>query len=112
MAGPGEEEILLLHWRERNIAVNVIIFKLLLGARRRDPNTKQGGSGRVQRSQRKAHCGLKLNFVPGTVQSRAREPARFAALRLSCQLTPAVLPRKGKAPSVPVMGAMEGEVQS
>lgn len=31
------------HWREVEIAVTVIIFRLVLEAKRRDPNAKAGG---------------------------------------------------------------------
>lgn len=33
------------HWREVEIAMNVIIFKLVLAAKRRDLNAMAGGKG-------------------------------------------------------------------
>lgn len=41
----GLEESLPFHWRPAEIAVNAIIFKLVLAAKRRDPNAKAGGRG-------------------------------------------------------------------
>lgn len=41
----GLEESLQFHWRPAEIAVNAIIFKLVLAAKRRDPNAKAGGRG-------------------------------------------------------------------
>lgn len=38
-------ESLHFHWREVEIAMNVIIFKLVLAAKRRDLNAKAGGRG-------------------------------------------------------------------
>lgn len=40
------------HWRKVEIAMNVIIFKLVLAAKRRDLNAKAGGRGAGRSSVR------------------------------------------------------------
>lgn len=50
----GLEESLPFHWRPAEIAVNAIIFKLVLAAKRRDPNAKAGGRGAGRGTVRRA----------------------------------------------------------